>query len=134
MGRGLDHFRKEGAKLVPQPTEPDWYLSRKPIGSGRSSSRASKSDKPAPRCAAHIALLCGTPLERVPLRCACHNQHHVRGAADIGLVSRHALERPAAPKRRNLNSGQRAMALAIMYPARPSQTWAKGTTGLLKPG
>jgi replication-associated recombination protein RarA len=23
MGRGLDHFRKEGAKLVPEPTEPD---------------------------------------------------------------------------------------------------------------
>ncbi len=22
MGRGLDHFRKEGAKLVPEPTEP----------------------------------------------------------------------------------------------------------------
>jgi hypothetical protein len=25
MGRGLDHFRKEGAKLVPPPTEPDAY-------------------------------------------------------------------------------------------------------------
>ena len=25
MGRGLDHFRKEGAKLVPPPTEPDLY-------------------------------------------------------------------------------------------------------------
>jgi replication-associated recombination protein RarA len=25
MGRGLDHFRKEGAKLVPPPTEPDPY-------------------------------------------------------------------------------------------------------------
>ncbi len=25
MGRGLDHFRKEGAKLIPQPTEPDPY-------------------------------------------------------------------------------------------------------------
>ena len=23
MGRGLDHFRSEGAKLVPPPTEPD---------------------------------------------------------------------------------------------------------------
>ena len=23
LGRGLDHFRKEGAKLVPPPTEPD---------------------------------------------------------------------------------------------------------------
>jgi replication-associated recombination protein RarA len=26
MGRGLDHFRKEGAKLVPEPTEPDLYI------------------------------------------------------------------------------------------------------------
>ena len=26
MGRGLDHFRKEGAKLVPPPTEPDLYI------------------------------------------------------------------------------------------------------------
>jgi hypothetical protein len=26
LGRGLDHFRKEGAKLVPEPTEPDLYL------------------------------------------------------------------------------------------------------------
>jgi replication-associated recombination protein RarA len=25
MGRGLDHFRTEGAKLVPPPTEPDAY-------------------------------------------------------------------------------------------------------------
>jgi replication-associated recombination protein RarA len=25
IGRGLDHFRKEGAKLVPPPTEPDPY-------------------------------------------------------------------------------------------------------------
>ena len=25
MGRGLDHFRKEGARLVPPPTEPDPY-------------------------------------------------------------------------------------------------------------
>jgi replication-associated recombination protein RarA len=25
MGRGLDHFRSEGAKLVPPPTEPDEY-------------------------------------------------------------------------------------------------------------
>jgi hypothetical protein len=25
MGRGLDHFRAEGAKLVPPPTEPDPY-------------------------------------------------------------------------------------------------------------
>ena len=25
MGRGLDHFRTEGAKLVPPPTEPDLY-------------------------------------------------------------------------------------------------------------
>jgi replication-associated recombination protein RarA len=25
LGRGLDHFRKEGAKLVPPPTEPDEY-------------------------------------------------------------------------------------------------------------
>jgi hypothetical protein len=23
LGRGLDHFRKEGAKLIPPPTEPD---------------------------------------------------------------------------------------------------------------
>ena len=26
MGRGLDHFRKEGAKLIPEPTEPDPYI------------------------------------------------------------------------------------------------------------
>ncbi len=26
MGRGLDHFRKEGAKLVPEPTAPDPYI------------------------------------------------------------------------------------------------------------
>ena len=26
MGRGLDHFRKEGAKPVPEPTEPDLYI------------------------------------------------------------------------------------------------------------
>ncbi len=25
MGRGLDHFRNEGAKLIPPPTEPDAY-------------------------------------------------------------------------------------------------------------
>ena len=25
MGRGLEHFRTEGAKLVPPPTEPDAY-------------------------------------------------------------------------------------------------------------
>jgi len=25
LGRGLDHFRREGAKLVPPPTEPDPY-------------------------------------------------------------------------------------------------------------
>ena len=26
LGRGLDHFRKEGAKLIPEPTEPDLYI------------------------------------------------------------------------------------------------------------
>jgi replication-associated recombination protein RarA len=26
MGRGLDHFRSEGAKLVPEPTEPDLFV------------------------------------------------------------------------------------------------------------
>jgi replication-associated recombination protein RarA len=26
MGRGLDHFRKEGAKLIPEPTEPDPFI------------------------------------------------------------------------------------------------------------
>jgi replication-associated recombination protein RarA len=26
LGRGLDHFRKEGAKLVPEPTEPDLFV------------------------------------------------------------------------------------------------------------
>jgi len=26
MGRGLKHFRKEGAKLIPEPTEPDPYI------------------------------------------------------------------------------------------------------------
>lgn len=26
LGRGLDHFRKEGARLIPQPTEPDPYI------------------------------------------------------------------------------------------------------------
>jgi hypothetical protein len=25
LGRGLDHFRKEGAKLIPPPIEPDPY-------------------------------------------------------------------------------------------------------------
>lgn len=25
LGRGLDHFRSEGAKLIPPPTEPDQY-------------------------------------------------------------------------------------------------------------
>ena len=41
MGRGLDHFRKEGAKLIPPPTEPMIPTRTKPIGCGRSSSRAS---------------------------------------------------------------------------------------------
>jgi hypothetical protein len=27
LGRGLDHFREHGAKLVPPPTEPDLYES-----------------------------------------------------------------------------------------------------------
>jgi hypothetical protein len=26
IGRGLDHFRSEGAKLVPPPTEPDLFV------------------------------------------------------------------------------------------------------------
>lgn len=26
LGRGLDHFRKEGARLVPEPTEPDLFV------------------------------------------------------------------------------------------------------------
>ena len=26
MGRGLDHFRREGAKLVPEPTEPNPFI------------------------------------------------------------------------------------------------------------
>ena len=26
MGRGLDHFREQGAKLIPPPTEPDPYI------------------------------------------------------------------------------------------------------------
>ena len=26
MGRGLDHFRKEGAKLIPEPTERDLFV------------------------------------------------------------------------------------------------------------
>jgi hypothetical protein len=26
LGRGLDHLRKEGAKLIPEPTEPDLYI------------------------------------------------------------------------------------------------------------
>jgi hypothetical protein len=26
LGRGLDHFRREGAKLVPELTEPDLYI------------------------------------------------------------------------------------------------------------
>jgi hypothetical protein len=26
MGRGLHHFREHGAKLVPEPTEPDPYI------------------------------------------------------------------------------------------------------------
>jgi hypothetical protein len=28
MGRGLEHFREHGAKLVPPPTEPDAYEDR----------------------------------------------------------------------------------------------------------
>jgi hypothetical protein len=28
LGRGLDHFRKEGAKLIPEPTEPDLYVEK----------------------------------------------------------------------------------------------------------
>ena len=42
LGRGLDHFRQEGARLVPPPTgdDPDIKL----IGCGRSSSGASKFD------------------------------------------------------------------------------------------
>ena len=26
LGRGLDHFREEGAKLIPEPTEPDPFI------------------------------------------------------------------------------------------------------------
>jgi hypothetical protein len=26
LGRSLDHFRKEGAKLVPEPTAPDPFI------------------------------------------------------------------------------------------------------------
>ncbi|MBT1515144.1 hypothetical protein KIP88_32140 [Bradyrhizobium sp. SRL28] len=26
LGRGLDHFRREGAKLIPEPTEPDPFI------------------------------------------------------------------------------------------------------------
>ena len=26
MGRGLNHFREEGAKLIPEPTEPDLFI------------------------------------------------------------------------------------------------------------
>ena len=26
MGRGLEHFRREGAMLVPEPTEPDLFV------------------------------------------------------------------------------------------------------------
>ena len=26
LGRGLDHFRKEGARSIPPPTEPDLYV------------------------------------------------------------------------------------------------------------
>jgi hypothetical protein len=40
MGRGLDHFRKEGAKLVPR--RQSWTLTRpKPTGCGPRNSRAS---------------------------------------------------------------------------------------------
>jgi hypothetical protein len=28
MGRGLDHFRSEGAKLLPEPVEPDPYIDK----------------------------------------------------------------------------------------------------------
>jgi hypothetical protein len=28
MGRGLKHFREEGAKLVPEPTEPDLFVEK----------------------------------------------------------------------------------------------------------
>ena len=47
MGRGLDHFRKEGAKLIPPPTEPRLPIEERPTGSGRSSSRASKIATPS---------------------------------------------------------------------------------------
>lgn len=26
LGRSLEHFRKEGARLIPEPTEPDPYI------------------------------------------------------------------------------------------------------------
>ena len=26
MGRGLNHFRQEGARLIPEPTEPDLFV------------------------------------------------------------------------------------------------------------
>ena len=41
LGRGLD-FREEGAKLIPEPTEPDLYI-EEATGSGRSNSRASNT-------------------------------------------------------------------------------------------
>jgi hypothetical protein len=41
LGRGLDHFRKEGAKLIPEPTAPDPYT-EEAYRCGRSSSRASE--------------------------------------------------------------------------------------------
>ena len=43
MGRGLDLFRKEGAKLIPPPTGLMIPTRTKPIGCGRSNSRASKT-------------------------------------------------------------------------------------------
>ncbi|MGA7153792.1 MAG: hypothetical protein WBY84_20690, partial [Pseudolabrys sp.] len=47
MGRGLDHFRKEGAKLVPPPTADVIPTRTKPTGCGRSSSAASKPKQPS---------------------------------------------------------------------------------------
>ena len=44
LGRGLDHFRREGAKLVPPPISDD-PTRTKPTGCGQSSSRASKFDR-----------------------------------------------------------------------------------------
>ena len=51
-GRGLDHFRKEGAKLIPEPTEPDPYIEEALQALGAQAERQATPHRPSnlPRC------------------------------------------------------------------------------------